>query len=96
MSAKNVMAPILDWAKSGLMIVPPTPKAIDPRRDAVGVACACDQVDILRTQAKQPIRVCRFNWCLLISETCAVSFSCETNWPQAVEQRGAVFSDIIG
>ena len=66
MSPQKVMAPIWDWAKSGLKIDQPVPTAIVPtRREAVGVAWECAQADILRTQAKQPIKVCRFNRCLL-------------------------------
>ena len=63
-------------------------------REAVGVAWECAQEDILRTQAKQAIRVCLLNRCLLRKCNAWRSFLGEANWPQAVEERGQSYKAI--
>src|SRR5258705_8834814 len=97
MSPQKVMAPIWDWPKSGFIIDQPVPTAIVPTaREAVGVAWECAQVYMLRTQAKQPIRVCRINRCLLRKCNARRFFLCDANWPQAVEEHGQSYKTIIG
>src|SRR5437667_5166736 len=89
MSPQKVTAPILDWPKSGLKNDQPVPKAIDPSRWAVGVAWECAQVDILRKQAKQPIRVCRINRCLLRKCNVRRSFYLTQNGPMQRKSVGS-------
>src|SRR5437660_6424976 len=84
------MAPIWDWPKSGFIIDQPVPTAIVPTtREAVGVAWECANVDILRTQAKQPIRVCRINRCLLRKCNVRRSFYLTQNGPMQRKSVGS-------
>src|SRR5438067_2404559 len=95
MSPQKLIAPMWVWPKSGLKIDQPVPTAIAPiPREAVGVAWECAQVDILRTQAKQPIRVCRINRCLLRKCNVRRSFCLMQNGPMQRKSVGSPYKQL--